>query len=749
MSDAPNPGKPTPRKTTPADDAPQIGASLNFVDHLNIFHPDRFWTLSVVKADGSFETHSFEPSETRMSDVADWATSLNQKYAAIYFSLNPLRQPQNVKASKKDIQSAEWLWTDLDPPADAKNGEPLECWRAATLAKLRDPDAMGDRLPTLIVDSGRGFWPCWRLNKPVRLDETDRRKTIAEIEDRNRALSAELGGDPKAHNIDRICRLAGFINHRTGKLAAIVEHHPERRYALDEFTPLRSFGAAFEGELERYPSIIDGAAAVVCGSDYLLTKAPICVEGRHGRAMLQAVMHKLGDLGCRPALAAQLMVSTGWDARNVPPWGSADAILHEMRGLDNSRQTPFGSATPEFQYRDYEQKGFIETNGPDDPQPSVESAFEDARSEEQSAAFEAHGAEQTARLSLRAWMDLELPPRDYLLGDLLCTTSRFMITAATGVGKTLLGLDMAGAVAAGAPLLHWSGRRRARVLYFDGEMPAETMQERLRLIAKLYGVDIDLLAYNRDLLDSRYNESVPPLNSPEGIKWLAKQVLAVKPDLVVFDSMMALLGGSLKDDEQWEPMKKVIRKLTSKRIAQIWINHLGRDLSHAYGDVTREWEMDTIMRLTKASKDPNDYDINYDFTSKARLRTPHNYLQFEAKTIRRDENGWIVIGDNAVTEETARQVKESRELQEDTKTVACLLVIADALGLATTTTIEKHFEISRKMARGLATRMEEAGLIERVAGYWKLKPKGVRVVQDERAAQTRAAIEERESLRRR
>ena len=43
------------------------------------------------------------------------------------------------------------------------------------------------------------------------------------------------------------------------------------------------------------------------------------------------------------------------------------------------------------------------------------------------------------------------------------------------------------AIAAGANFLNWNGVRPARVMYLDGEMPAETMKERIEAAAAIYG----------------------------------------------------------------------------------------------------------------------------------------------------------------------------------------------------------------------------------------------------------------------
>src|ERR1700722_14376032 len=86
-------------------------------------------------------------------------------------------------------------------------------------------------------------------------------------------------------------------------------------------------------------------------------------------------------------------------------------------------------------------------------------------------------------LLLASRIKRDLPPRDYLVGNLLCTTSRWLLFGRTGVGKTLFGLDLAAGVAAGRSFLNWAGSNKPRrVIYLDGELPAETFKERMELI---------------------------------------------------------------------------------------------------------------------------------------------------------------------------------------------------------------------------------------------------------------------------
>jgi RecA-family ATPase len=178
-------------------------------------------------------------------------------------------------------------------------------------------------------------------------------------------------------------------------------------------------------------------------------------------------------------------------------------------------------------------------------------------------------------LLLSSWLQRELPPRDYLLGNIMCTTSRWLIWGETGVGKTLFALDLAAAVASGKSFLGWEARGRpARVSYFDGELPAETFKERMHFMASRYGEELNLYGYNRDVLP---DGQMPPFNTPEGEAWLWREIDAVRPDLVVFDSVMCLTTGAMSEEESWTPIKLPMRKLSRRRIAQVWLHHTGHD----------------------------------------------------------------------------------------------------------------------------------------------------------------------------
>jgi hypothetical protein len=78
-------------------------------------------------------------------------------------------------------------------------------------------------------------------------------------------------------------------------------------------------------------------------------------------------------------------------------------------------------------------------------------------------------------------------------------------------------MALAMAVAANRPILMWGacGARRV-VMYIDGDLPAETLQERVRTAMTIYGAaGIQFYAYNLDELD-RNRRGFEPFTAEPG-----------------------------------------------------------------------------------------------------------------------------------------------------------------------------------------------------------------------------------------
>jgi hypothetical protein len=236
-----------------------------------------------------------------------------------------------------------------------------------------------------------------------------------------------------------------------------------------------------------------------------------------------------------------------------------------------------------------------------------------------------------------------------------------LLIGETGIGKTLLAMELAAAIAAGADVLGWQGQAPARVIYLDGELTAETFKDRMQLIAERYGSDIKLFGYSRDVLGP---DDMPPLNTPEGQKWLWREIDAIKPHMIFFDAIMSLLGGSMSEEESWAPVKGFCRQISNRRIAQVWLHHTGHDGSRGFGTKTREWEMDAVIMLTRLKDENGRPDeepgaaFKLEFT-KSRMSTPRNYKQFAPRIVRCLAQGFVTDTSPVKSETDIRRPNEA------------------------------------------------------------------------------------------
>lgn len=96
-------------------------------------------------------------------------------------------------------------------------------------------------------------------------------------------------------------------------------------------------------------------------------------------------------------------------------------------------------------------------------------------------------------------LDLNFPPREFAINPWLKTGESALLWAATGVGKTWMALSLALAMAGGGSVWRWSAPKARKVLYLDGEMNVQDIQERTRMLLDRGGVDADREAIRSNL----------------------------------------------------------------------------------------------------------------------------------------------------------------------------------------------------------------------------------------------------------
>jgi P4 family phage/plasmid primase-like protien len=269
---------------------------------LRLIHPEGPWHVSAKREKG-FTGKVYAPDAE--GGAAGWAVAQNRTLNA-YVSIAALRVGwQGDKATKEDVGSVGWLWVDLDP----RPGEELESERARILALLTTNLPKGVHPPSVIIDSGRGFWALWRLVQPVVMPPADDPAwdaARAMVEDRNRGLELAFGAD-RCHNMERVMRLPGTVNRKPGgRLARVVR-------ADDTVFDLTAFPAV--------PDPAAGRAVAVAGR-----AAPVAVAGPVGRV-------NLDDLAGVSDRTRALIVQ-GTDPDDPAKWSDRSAlVLHVLCDL--------------------------------------------------------------------------------------------------------------------------------------------------------------------------------------------------------------------------------------------------------------------------------------------------------------------------------------------------------------------------------------------------------------------------------
>jgi hypothetical protein len=206
-------------------------------------------------------------------------------------------------------------------------------------------------------------------------------------------------------------------------------------------------------------------------------------------------------------------------------------------------------------------------------------------------------------INLSEFAALPLSHRQYVLTPILPERGLAMLFAPRGVGKTQVAFNIGWAVDCGQPFLRWYASRPRCVLFVDGEMPQELLQERTQAMIAASACQpphpdfFQLLSMDRQELGTSLNLALPHHQA-------AVEALLEPVDLLILDNISTLVNSGRENDaESWNEMQAWLLKLRRKGITVLLIHHAGRG-ENARGTSKREDVLDTVIQL----KHPEDYE---------------------------------------------------------------------------------------------------------------------------------------------
>jgi hypothetical protein len=184
---------------------------------------------------------------------------------------------------------------------------------------------------------------------------------------------------------------------------------------------------------------------------------------------------------------------------------------------------------------------------------------------------------------------------EWIVEPLLPARRLVALFSAPKVGKSLLMLEIAAAVAAGTPVLGVTPDRPRRVLYVDFENdPRGDVRTRL----KAMGLGPD------DLTNLQYLSypTLAKLDTPTGAAELLAIVEEYECELVVIDTISRAVGGEENENDTWLAFyRNTGLALKQAKVACIRLDHTGKDHdkgmrggSAKYGDVDAVWKLSRV-----------------------------------------------------------------------------------------------------------------------------------------------------------
>jgi putative DNA primase/helicase len=196
---------------------------------------------------------------------------------------------------------------------------------------------------------------------------------------------------------------------------------------------------------------------------------------------------------------------------------------------------------------------------------------------------------------------LILKPRVPLLGDWLCEGDYGIIFGPRGVAKTWFSLMIANAIATAGTIGEWEADTIKKVLFIDGEMPADMIRDRLLG----FGGSKNITLLNHEILFER-TQSVINVTDIHQQNALLQLCILEQFKLLILDNLSVCAFGIKENDSfEWEQLHRWLLQFRRHGIAVILLHHAGKT-GQIRGTTKREDAAAWVISLTDAKERSED-----------------------------------------------------------------------------------------------------------------------------------------------
>ena len=190
----------------------------------------------------------------------------------------------------------------------------------------------------------------------------------------------------------------------------------------------------------------------------------------------------------------------------------------------------------------------------------------------------------------------QFPPRNTMMSPWLPDKGLVMIYAERGIGKTWIALSIAHAIAAGGEFLSWTAARPRKVLYLDGEMPAQTLQERYAAVIRASMRDAPRENFRLAAADCQ-PDGLPDLASEEAQRFY--DAVIADAEFIICDNLSTLAHGLRENEaDSFGPVQSWMLAQRAAGRSVLLVHHAGKGGGQR-GTSRKEDTLDTVISLSR------------------------------------------------------------------------------------------------------------------------------------------------------
>ena len=209
---------------------------------------------------------------------------------------------------------------------------------------------------------------------------------------------------------------------------------------------------------------------------------------------------------------------------------------------------------------------------------------------------------------------MDIPKRKAIIDPLIMEGSSMEINGGTGIGKTWFTLEMLCSIATGEKFLGKYEITNPRpVLYIDGEMPLDSIRERMNMIMAryIYKYKVSEIPFHISNPLLFKNNFIPKINDTKITQPMFKDEVKrfsdiyQKPLFICFDNLSCLTDYKENDNDDWTSMLDMYTELKHEGHSICHVHHVGKG-GHQRGASRKHDALDTVIHL----KRPEEYDAS-------------------------------------------------------------------------------------------------------------------------------------------